>query len=673
MLQVQVVSKEHHSVLENIQTSNISLKEASVVVIHTSKENVLSMERSGNTLIIKMKDGQQLIIENYFTDNPNENNVVLEEDDKLYLLETNPNEAGLFEINYNPIDEINPLLYSDSTVGLWTWLFPLVTAGGILAWANNDSDSSSGSGNSNQALDAAEKAVKAAEDANKAAKDALTDAQADGLITPEEKTKLEQALADAKAAEDAAQKAVDALKDSTEKDDLQDRLDNLTDIVIPPVTDADGNGIDDTVDAQIADAEAAVKAAEDAYQAAEDALEEANANGLITPTEKAELEEALKAAQDAKDAAQDAVDALPSAPAAVQDAKDGFQDRIDALTDITIPAVNDANENGVDDSTENPVDLATDLVEAAEDAYQAAEDALTDANADGLITPEEKAALEDALKDAQDAKDAAQNAVDALPDSADKDALQDRIDALTDIVIPPVTDADGNGIDDAVDAQIADAEAAVKAAEDAYQAAEDALEEANANGLITPTEKAELEDALKAAQDAKDAAQDAVNALPSAPAAVQDAKDGFQDRIDALTDITIPAVTDSNNNGVDDAVDAQIADAEAAVKAAEDAYQAAEDALTDANTDGLITPEEKAALEDALKDAQDAKELAQNAVDALPAGTDKDDLQDRLDNLTDIVIPAVTDSNNNGVDDATEIAAVEDLVAAAEQAYQDAA
>ncbi len=43
----------------------------------------------------------------------------------------------------------------------------------------------------------------------------------------------------------------------------------------------------------------------------------------------------------------------------------------------------------------------------------------------------------------------------------------------------------------------------MKAAEDAYQAAEDALEEANANGLITPTEIAALEDALKAAQDAK--------------------------------------------------------------------------------------------------------------------------------------------------------------------------
>ncbi|MCL6249427.1 hypothetical protein M5F00_16420, partial [Acinetobacter sp. ANC 4945] len=97
-------------------------------------------------------------------------------------------------------------------------------------------------------------------------------------------------------AKELAQNAVDALDPGTAKDDLQDRLDNLTDIVIPPVTDADGNGIDDAVDAQIADAEAAVKAAEDAYQAAEDALADAESNGLITPTEKAALEDALKAA-----------------------------------------------------------------------------------------------------------------------------------------------------------------------------------------------------------------------------------------------------------------------------------------------------------------------------------------------------------------------------------------
>lgn len=58
MLQVQVVSKEHHNVLENVQTNQVTLNEASVVVIHTTRENIQSAERVGNSLIIKTKDGQ---------------------------------------------------------------------------------------------------------------------------------------------------------------------------------------------------------------------------------------------------------------------------------------------------------------------------------------------------------------------------------------------------------------------------------------------------------------------------------------------------------------------------------------------------------------------------------------------------------------------------------------
>ncbi len=57
MLQVQVVSKEHHNVLENVQTNQVTLNEASVVVIHTTRENIQSAERVGNSLIIKTKDG----------------------------------------------------------------------------------------------------------------------------------------------------------------------------------------------------------------------------------------------------------------------------------------------------------------------------------------------------------------------------------------------------------------------------------------------------------------------------------------------------------------------------------------------------------------------------------------------------------------------------------------
>jgi hypothetical protein len=91
---------------------------------------------------------------------------------------------------------------------------------------------------------------------------------------------------------------------------------------------------------------------------------------------------------------------------------------------ITVPAVNDADGNGVLDSAD--VAAATAAVVAAEQAYQDAKDALTTANTDGLINPAEKAALEQAKADAEAAKAAAQAKVDALPSTEQtaKDALE---------------------------------------------------------------------------------------------------------------------------------------------------------------------------------------------------------------------------------------------------------
>ncbi|WP_286423712.1 beta strand repeat-containing protein [Acinetobacter indicus] len=84
-----------------------------------------------------------------------------------------------------------------------------------------------------------------------------------------------------------------------------------------------------------------------------------------------------------------------------------------------------------------------------------------------------------------------------------------------------------------------------------------------------------------------------------------------------------------------------------------------------------MTQAEVDELTQALADAQQAKADAQAAVDAIVEDfpTQADGFQVRLDALTDIVIPAV-DNNDNGVPDADEIAAVEDLVAAAEAAYE---
>ncbi|WP_213072445.1 hypothetical protein, partial [Acinetobacter sp. B51(2017)] len=67
----------------------------------------------------------------------------------------------------------------------------------------------------------------------------------------------------------------------------------------------------------------------------------------------------------------------------------------------------------------------------------------------------------------------------------------------------------------------------------------------------------------------------------------------------------------------------------------------ADDAVTQAEVDDLTQ---------ALADAQQAKADAQAAVDAIVDDfpTEAGDFQDRVDALTDIVIPAVNDTNENG-------------------------
>ncbi|WP_180085232.1 BapA/Bap/LapF family large adhesin, partial [Acinetobacter sp. YH12145] len=136
-----------------------------------------------------------------------------------------------------------------------------------------------------------------------------------------------------------AQAAVDAIETEypTAAGKFQDRLDALTDIVLPTVNDENGNGIDDATD--LSSVEDLVADAEQAYQDAADALAAAESDNLITPSELATLTQNLADAQQAKADAQAAVDAIETE---YPTAAGKFQDRLDALTDIVLPTVNDA-------------------------------------------------------------------------------------------------------------------------------------------------------------------------------------------------------------------------------------------------------------------------------------------------------------------------------------------
>ncbi|MCY1573228.1 hypothetical protein NW122_02070 [Staphylococcus pettenkoferi] len=525
----------------------------------------------------------------------------------------------------------------------------------------NDSDSNGVSDDVDAQREEAQAAVDAAKNADQAAQDKLKEANADGLITPDEHEALEQANQKAADAKQNAQDKVDTLP-SDQRGDMQTELDKLHGIDIPDVNDSDSNGVSDDVDQQREEAQAAVDAAKSADQAAQDKLKEANADSLITPDEHEALEKANQDAADAKQNAQEKVDALPS------DQRGDMSSELDNLHGIDIPDVNDSDANGVSDEIDKQREEAQNAVNAAKNADQAAQDKLKEANADGLITPDEHEALEKANQDAADAKQNAQDKVDALPSDQRGDMPSD-LEKLHGIDIPDVNDSDANGVSDEVDKQREEAQSAVDAAKNADQAAQDKLKEANADGLITPDEHDALEKANQDATDAKQNAQEKVDALPS------DQRGDMPSELDKLHGIVVPDVNDSNANGVSDDVDQQREEAQAAVDAAKNADQAAQDKLKEANADGLITPDEHDALEKANQDAADAKQNAQNKVDALPSDQ-RGGMPSELDDLHGIDIPDVNDSDANGVSDEVDAQREEaqsavDAAKNADQAAQD--
>ncbi|WP_218085173.1 hypothetical protein, partial [Staphylococcus sp. HMSC071G07] len=105
---------------------------------------------------------------------------------------------------------------------------------------------------------------------------------------------------------------------------------------------------------------------------------------------------------DAKKNAQEKVDALPS------DQRGDMPSELEKLNGIDIPDVNDSDANGISDEVDAQREEAQAAVNAAKNADQAAQDKLKEANADGLITPDEHDALEKANHDAADAKKNAQ-------------------------------------------------------------------------------------------------------------------------------------------------------------------------------------------------------------------------------------------------------------------------
>ncbi|MCH4244785.1 Ig-like domain-containing protein, partial [Acinetobacter gerneri] len=144
MTHIQVISKEAHKILNQVDGDNISLSRPSVVILKVDRNNVKKIEKIGHDALITLDSGEKIIINQFFNDGTyhSENSLVFDDGESklIWVQFTDENGALLENITYNYIDSIDPLLYQDDgTASPLAWAFIPTAAAGILWWAN-DSD-----------------------------------------------------------------------------------------------------------------------------------------------------------------------------------------------------------------------------------------------------------------------------------------------------------------------------------------------------------------------------------------------------------------------------------------------------------------------------------------------------------------------------------------------------
>ncbi|QDW88044.1 YSIRK-type signal peptide-containing protein [Staphylococcus xylosus] len=504
-------------------------------------------------------------------------------------------------------------------------------------------------------LTEAQQAIETAEETKRVVDNKLTEITSDGLINPSEKAELDKLIeALDKAKTNATEKLSNVPEGTAGKSDLQTRLDGIGTASSPEVNDKDGNGILDTV--QLKDAEQAIEAAEEAKRAVDSKLTEITRDGLINPSEKDELDKLIEALDKAKTNATEKLTNVPDGTTGKVD----LQTRLDGISTVTSPEVNDKDSNGILDTVQ--LTEAQEAIEAVEEAKRAVDSKLTEITRDGLINPSEKDELDKLIEALDKAKTNATEKLNNVPEgTTGKTDLQKRLDGISTVTSPEVNDRDSNGVLDTV--QLTEAQQAIEAAEEAKRAVDSKLTEITNDGLINPSEKAELDKLIEVLDKAKTNATEKLNNVPEGTTGKVD----LQTRLDGIGTVTSPEVNDKDSNGIIDTV--QLTDAEQAIGAAEEAKRAVDSKLTEITSDGLVNPREKGELDKLIEVLNDAKTNASEKLNNVPNGTTgKVDLQTRLDGIGTATSPEVNDKDSNGVLDTVQLTESEQAIEAAEEA-----
>lgn len=398
----------------------------------------------------------------------------------------------------------------------------------------NDADSN-GVLDTEQLSEAAQ-AVANAEQAKAAVDTKLTEINSDSLVTPEEKAEVDALIQTLETAKQLAKEKVDSVADIIAgKTDLQTRLNNIASVVSPEVNDADSNGVLDIE--QLSEATEAVINAEQAKTEVDTKLTEITADGLVTPNEKADVDALIQTLETAKQAAQEKLDSVPNNA----EGKAELQTRLNQITSVTSPEVDDADSNGVLDVEQ--LSEAEKAIKAVESTKAAVDTKLADIKSDGLVNPKEKAEIDKLIQKLDKEKQAAKDKLAQVPNgTAGKAELQRKLDQITSVTSPKVNDADSNGVLDTK--QVSEAKKVIADAKAAQTKIINKIKEIRKDGLITPSEQADLDKLIEKLDSLKRIAKGKISNLPSGTANIN----GLQTKLDNITAVT--KVNDKGSNSI---------------------------------------------------------------------------------------------------------------------------
>lgn len=177
MTRVVVFSKKNSNILHDAQLKSVVLDQPSIVQIGVNQADIKSIIKQGNDLVITLKNGEKIIVSDFYTDgNLTENSLAISKTDGSYAI-AEFDDSGKF-VGYSPatslaqfaytepVTQVAPVQSSENDLGisksqLWKVGLAALVAEGAYLWAVKDDDKDDKNKSDNQPIDITPPAIKA--------------------------------------------------------------------------------------------------------------------------------------------------------------------------------------------------------------------------------------------------------------------------------------------------------------------------------------------------------------------------------------------------------------------------------------------------------------------------------------------------------------------------------